>query len=91
MPLNKETKEPTQKSKEKTIWQNVQLKIKNKIYDSFLNGDIRIGWSTHAVIGTMLDNYIVQSDFKLQLHYSIHVRINTLKKSLNLLILPAIG
>ena len=38
-----------------------------------------------------MDSGIVVSEFRLQLHYYIHFRANTLEKSMNPLILPAMG
>ena len=45
----------------------------------------------HGVVVKVMDCRIIVHEFKLQLHYYVHIWTNTLVKGMNPLILPAMG
>ena len=55
------------------------------------NGHSALKGFPYDVMVNMQDCEIIESEFKLQSCYYIHFRTNNLEKSMNLLILPAMG
>ena len=49
-----------------------------------------MGGGSRGVVANTLNYDIVESEFKLQSYYYVHFRVNTLKKGMKSLILPAL-
>ena len=57
--------------------------------DTWMNNDHRR--CPRGVMGKVVDNGIVVSEFVLQSRYYVHFRVNALGKGMNPLILPAVS